>query len=63
LTIIEDDLFVRLTTFPNVLVTGHQGFLTRGALAEIAEVTLANISGFQSAKAKPENVVGAFRSM
>jgi len=63
LTIIEDDLFVRLMTFPNVLITGHQGFLTREALAEIAEVTLANISGFQSAKAKPENLVGAFRSM
>jgi hypothetical protein len=37
--------------------------MTREALAEIAEVTLANISGFQSAKAKPENLVGVFRSM
>jgi len=41
--IIDDDVFQRLTTFPNVLITGHQGFFTAEALTEIAEVTLANI--------------------
>lgn len=45
---IDDDTFVRLATFPNVLVTAHQGFLTAEALTAIAEVTLANISAFES---------------
>lgn len=43
---IDDDLFVRLSTFPNVLVTAHQGFLTAEALTAIAQVTLANITAF-----------------
>jgi D-lactate dehydrogenase len=41
---IRDDVLARLTTFPNVLVTGHQAFLTADALANIADTTLANIS-------------------
>lgn len=41
--VITDDVFSRLLTFPNVLVTGHQGFFTREALAEIAATTLDNI--------------------
>jgi len=41
--IIEDDVFQRLMTFPNVLVTGHQGFFTEEALTEIAVVTLENL--------------------
>ncbi len=44
---IQDDILARLTTFPNVLVTGHQAFLTVDALANIAETTLANISSFE----------------
>jgi len=56
-TIIQDDLFERLTTLPNVVITGHRGFLTREALTEIAEVTLSNISGFQSGKPNPENLI------
>ena len=40
--IIKDDLFERLLTFPNVLVTGHQAFLTHEALTGIARVTLDN---------------------
>ncbi|KPM54234.1 hydroxyacid dehydrogenase [Frankia sp. CcI49] len=42
----DDDVFARLLTFPNVLVTGHQGFFTVDALTRIAEVTMANLSGF-----------------
>ncbi|MHB0774753.1 2-hydroxyacid dehydrogenase [Halomonas sp. WWR20] len=42
--IIDDDVFQRLVTFPNVLITGHQGFFTREALTEIAEVTLGNLA-------------------
>ena len=45
-TIIQDDVFARLTTFPNVLVTGHQAFFTREALAEIARVTGENLDAF-----------------
>ncbi|MFC0337847.1 D-lactate dehydrogenase [Kushneria avicenniae] len=41
--IIDDDVFSRLMTFPNVLVTGHQGFFTAEALREIAQVTLNNL--------------------
>lgn len=42
--IIQDDVFQRLLTFPNVLITGHQGFLTEEALQAIAETTLRNLS-------------------
>jgi D-lactate dehydrogenase len=44
---IQDDIFERLLTFPNVLITGHQGFFTREALANIAQTTLQNISLFE----------------
>ncbi|WP_158966852.1 2-hydroxyacid dehydrogenase [Paraglaciecola sp. L3A3] len=43
---IQDDLFQRLTTFHNVLITGHQGFFTQEALNEIAQTTIKNINGF-----------------
>jgi len=41
--ILADDVFARLLTFPNVLITAHQAFLTQEALAAIAETTLANL--------------------
>jgi D-lactate dehydrogenase len=44
--VITDDLLARLMTFPNVLVTSHQGFLTTEALDNIAETTLANVRAF-----------------
>ena len=44
--IIDDDVFQRLMTFPNVLVTGHQGFFTIEALRDIAEVTFQNLRCF-----------------
>lgn len=43
---VQDDLFARLLTFPNVIVTGHQGFFTREALQDIAETTVANLDAF-----------------
>jgi D-lactate dehydrogenase len=49
--IIPDDVFARLLTFPNVLVTGHQAFFTQEAIAAIAEVTIANVSAFEDAGA------------
>jgi D-lactate dehydrogenase len=42
--ILHDDDLARLLTFPNVLITAHQAFLTREALSEIARVTVANLS-------------------
>lgn len=41
---IQDDELARLLTFPNVLITGHQAFLTDTALANIADTTLENVS-------------------
>lgn len=41
--IIADDVFSRLLTFPNVLVTAHQAFLTEEALNAIAGTTLTNV--------------------
>jgi D-lactate dehydrogenase len=46
-TFIRDDVFARLLTFPNVLITGHQGFFTHEALTAIARTTLDNISAFE----------------
>lgn len=44
--IIKDDELMRLMTFPNVIVCGHQGFFTEEALTEIAECTLRNLDDF-----------------
>jgi D-lactate dehydrogenase len=41
--IIQDDIFERLLTFPNVLITSHQGFFTSNALKNIADTTLKSI--------------------
>ena len=46
--VIQDDLFQRLTTFSNVLITGHQGFFTREALCQIADVTANNLNRFEA---------------
>ena len=46
-TVIQDDVFERLLTFPNVVITGHQAFFTEDALHNIAQTTLANISEFE----------------
>lgn len=45
--ILQDDILARLMTFPNVLITSHQGFLTEEALTKIAITTLQNISDFE----------------
>ena len=46
--ILQDDELARLLTFPNVLITAHQAFLTKEALAEIARVTVANLTAHGS---------------
>lgn len=45
--VIQDDVFARLLTFPNVLITAHQGFFTREALQGISSITLENVSAFE----------------
>jgi D-lactate dehydrogenase len=41
--IIQDDIIFRLMSFPNVLITAHQGFFTKEALTQIASITLRNV--------------------
>lgn len=61
--VIQDDVFARLLTFPNVLITGHQGFFTRDALGQIAATTLANISAVERGEATPNEItVGRLRN-
>ncbi len=48
--VIQDDVFARLLTFPNVLITGHQAFFTREALEAIADTTLSNIKDFEEGR-------------
>ncbi|WNO53610.1 2-hydroxyacid dehydrogenase [Stakelama saccharophila] len=48
--IIDDDVFQRLLTFPNVLITGHQAFLTDEALTAIAQTTLASIADAEAGR-------------
>lgn len=48
--VIRDDVFARLLTFPNVVVTAHQAFFTREALHAISETTLDNISAFEQGR-------------
>lgn len=47
-TVVQDDVFARLQTFRNVLITAHQAFFTREALHAIAETTLANATAFET---------------
>jgi D-lactate dehydrogenase len=46
--IIQDDMITRLSSFPNVLITSHQGFFTQEALTQIAITTLSNIKSYQN---------------
>ena len=46
--IIQDDVIMRLLSFPNVLITSHQGFFTEEAMTQIAQITLKNVDEFES---------------
>lgn len=46
-SIIQDELILRLMSFPNVLVTAHQAFFTHEAMTEIAQTTLSSMDGFE----------------
>lgn len=54
--VIQDDVFSRLLTLPNVLITGHQAFFTENALRNIAETTIENISLFENGPDTPNAV-------
>jgi D-lactate dehydrogenase len=48
--VLQDDQLARLLTFPNVLVTSHQGFLTQEAVQNIATTTLQNVADFEAGR-------------
>lgn len=57
--VLQDDVLARLLTFPGVIITAHQAFLTREALDTIATVTLANLSAFERDGSVPNAVRAA----
>jgi D-lactate dehydrogenase len=64
--VLQDDVLARLLTFPNVIVTAHQAFLTKEALATIADTTLANVQAFEEGRplrheVKPDALAGSTR--
>lgn len=54
--VIQDDTFMRLLTFPNVVITGHQAFFTQNALENIAQTTVHNIHTFFNEQQCPNQV-------
>lgn len=58
--VLQDDVFARLLTFPNVVITGHQGFFTEEALTAIARTTLENLTRFEATGA-PASAVSVER--
>lgn len=54
--VLQDDVFSRLLTFPNVLITGHQAFFTSEALTAIATTTLESVSALQRGE-RPSTIV------
>jgi D-lactate dehydrogenase len=56
--ILSDDVFARLLTFPNVIVTGHQAFFTRDAVENIAATTIKNITDFEQDRPSGNEIAG-----
>ncbi|MFC7704356.1 2-hydroxyacid dehydrogenase [Plastorhodobacter daqingensis] len=54
--VLHDDVFARLLTFPNVLITGHQAFFTREAMTNIAETTVENLIAFRQSGRAPHEI-------
>ena len=54
--VLQDDVFARLLTFPNVLITGHQAFFTEEALWAIATTTIANITAIENGEPCPNTI-------
>jgi len=55
--IISDDVFQRLLSFPNVIVTGHQAFFTREAVSTICETTINSINEFAAGQPLSNEIV------
>lgn len=55
-TVIQDEVFQLLQSFPNVVITAHQAFFTRNALESIAQTTLSNLSDIEQGRACPNEV-------
>lgn len=54
--ILHDDVFARLLTFPNVIITGHQAFFTHEAMTAIAQTTIQNLSTVEQGRICPNRV-------
>ncbi|MEX0986448.1 MAG: 2-hydroxyacid dehydrogenase [Bacteroidales bacterium] len=57
--IIDDEKIMQLMTYPNVLITAHQAFLTREALTEISSTTMENISVYSKGEKSDNEVTGS----
>lgn len=55
--VLKDEIISRLMSFPNVLITSHQGFFTKEALEQIATVTLNNLTALQKGEELVNEVV------
>lgn len=55
--LMESSITARLLSFPNVIVTSHQGFLTKEALAAISQITLQNALDYENGKIVEGNLV------
>lgn len=53
---LQDPMFARLASFPNVLITGHQAFLTKDALNGIATTTSQNLNSWEAGKISPNTL-------
>jgi len=51
---VDDDVFARVMTFPNVIVTAHQAFFTVEAMTQIAQTTLRNAAGVRQGAGPPK---------
>jgi len=60
--VIQDDVFMRLATFPNVLITAHQAFFTATALEEIARVTMDNLTALERGEVTGNELVAAAKN-
>jgi D-lactate dehydrogenase len=58
--VLQDDIFARLLTFSNVIITAHQAFFTKDALQDIAETTLNNLTLIEHGKACLNEVTPEF---
>lgn len=55
-TVIQDEAFQLLQSFPNVVITAHQAFFTRNALEDITGTTIANLTDFEAERECPNEV-------